>query len=41
MFNLMEQDDTTGMTGEELLALDTKNKELHTYRYLFKKVDLK
>ncbi len=40
MFNLMDQDNTTGMTGEQLLALDTKNKELHTYRYIFRRVNL-
>lgn len=40
MFNLMEQDDTTGMTGEQLLTLDTENKKMHTYRYIFKKVNL-
>ncbi|MFR8836011.1 hypothetical protein [Bacteroides nordii] len=40
MFNLMAQDDTTGMTGEELLELDTQNKKIHTYRYVFKKVNL-
>jgi len=40
MFNLMDQDETTAMTGEEKLSLDTKNKEQHTYRYIFKKVNL-
>ncbi|WP_455584048.1 hypothetical protein [Bacteroides sp.] len=40
MFNLMEQDDTSGMSGEEKLELDTQNKRLHTYRYVFKKVNL-
>jgi hypothetical protein len=40
MFNYMDPDDTTGMTGEELLMLDAKNKELHTYRYVFKKNNL-
>jgi len=39
MFNYMNQDVTTGMTGEELMALDTKNKELHTYVYVFKKIN--
>jgi len=39
MFNYMDQDVTTGMTGEELMALDTKNKELHTYVYVFKKIN--
>ena len=40
MFNLLEQDDTTGMSNEEKIELDRKNKEIHTYRYVFKKVDL-
>ena len=40
MFNLMAQDDTTGMTNEEKIELDKMNKELHTYRYVFKKADL-
>jgi len=40
MFTLMDQDNTTGMTGEQLLALDTKNKQEHTYRYIFKKANL-
>jgi len=39
MFNYMDQDVTTGMSGEELMALDTKNKELHSYIYVFKKVN--
>ncbi len=40
MFNLIGLDDTTGMTGEQKMALDTKNKEQHTYRYVFKKANL-
>ena len=40
MFNLMPQDDTTGMTNDEKIELDKANKEIHTYRYVFKKVDL-
>ncbi len=40
MFNLMDQDNTSGMTGEEKLALDTQNKEQHTYRYVFKRINL-
>lgn len=40
MFNLMKQDDTTGMSENELLELDTQNKRLHVYRYVFKKVNL-
>lgn len=40
MFNLMAQDDTSGMTGEQLMALDTENKKTHIYRYIFKKVNL-
>lgn len=39
MFNLIGSDNTDGMTGEELLELDTLNKQLHTYRYVFKKVN--
>lgn len=39
MFNLIGRDNTDGMTGEELLELDTKNKEQHTYRYIFTKVN--
>ncbi len=39
MFNLMDQDDTSNMTGEELMALDTRNKEQHTYRYVFKRIN--
>lgn len=41
MFNFMEQDNTSNMSGEELLELDTRNKEIHTYRYIFRKVNLK
>jgi hypothetical protein len=39
MFTLEPQDNTLGMSGEELLALDTENKKLHTYRYIFKKIE--
>ena len=39
MFNYMDQDVTTGMSGEELMALDTENKELHSYIYVFKKLN--
>ena len=40
MFNLLSQDDTSGLTDEEKLALDSQNKVQHTYRYLFKRVNL-
>lgn len=40
MFSLMEQDNTNGMDENELLELDSRNKTIHTYRYIFKKVNL-
>lgn len=37
MFTPVEQDNTTGMTPEEILALDRHNKTLRTYIYKFVK----
>ena len=40
MFTLLDQDGDTGeMTVEEQMALDKENKQLHTYLYVFKKID--
>ena len=40
MFTLLDQDgNTEEMSVEEQMALDKENKQLHTYLYVFKKID--